>query len=73
LSGHIGGGGAGLRAAIASPSLDLWRLKCRTMVTSAEGNVAAYAELARQDLDLAKPLDARGRLDDARRMVAEIV
>jgi adenylate cyclase len=55
------------------PGLDLWRLKCRAMVTRAEGNDAAYAELARQYLELAERLDARGCVDNARRMVAEII
>jgi adenylate cyclase len=40
------------------PGLDLWRLKCRAMVTKAEGNEAAYAEVARQYLELAERLDA---------------
>jgi hypothetical protein len=53
--------------------LDLWRLKCRAMVTKAEGNDAAYAEVSRQYLDLAERLDARGTIADARRMVAEII
>jgi adenylate cyclase len=54
------------------PGLDLWRLKCRAIVTKAEGNNAAYAELARQYLEMAERLDARGCLGDARRMVTEI-
>jgi adenylate cyclase len=54
------------------PGLDLWRLKCLAMVTKAEGNEAAYAEVARQYLELAERLDARGCLDNARHMVAEI-
>jgi adenylate cyclase len=41
------------------PGLHLWRLKCRAMVTKAEGNEAAYAEVARQYRELAERLDAR--------------
>jgi adenylate cyclase len=40
------------------PGLDLWRLKCLAMVTKAEGNEPAYAELATQYLELAERLDA---------------
>jgi adenylate cyclase len=59
-----------LRAPIAG--LDLWRLKCRVMVTKAEGNADASAKVARQYLELAERLDARGCLDEARRMVADV-
>jgi adenylate cyclase len=41
------------------PGLDLWRLRCRAMVAKAEGNDAAYAEVARQFLTLAESHDAR--------------
>jgi adenylate cyclase len=44
------------------PGLDLWRLKCLAMVTKAEGNEAAYAEVARQYHELAERLDARGHI-----------
>ncbi|MDT5014412.1 MAG: hypothetical protein QOD39_572, partial [Mycobacterium sp.] len=36
------------------PGLDLWRLKCLAMVTKAEGDAAAYAEVARQHRELAE-------------------
>jgi hypothetical protein len=42
------------------------------MVSKAEANEAAHTELARQYLDLADRLNARGCLDNARRVVAEI-
>ena len=44
------------------PGLDLWRLKCLTMVTKAEGDAAAYAEVARQHRELAERLDARAEI-----------
>ena len=44
------------------PGLDLWRLRCRAMVTKAERNTAAYAEIVRQYRELAERLGARGEL-----------
>ena len=51
------------------PALDLWWLKSRALLAKAEGNSDGYAELATQYLELCEKLDARGRLDEARRMV----
>ena len=53
------------------PALDLWWLKSRALLAKAEGNSDGYAELATQYLELCEKLDARGRLDAARRMVSE--
>jgi adenylate cyclase len=50
------------------PALDLWWLKSRALLSKAEGNFSAYAELAKQYLELCEKLDARGRLAEARRM-----
>ena len=52
------------------PALDLWWLKSRALLAKAEGDSDAYAELAEQYLALCEKLDARGRLDEARRMVS---
>ena len=52
------------------PALDLWLLKSRALLTKAEGNSDRYAELAKQYLALCEKLDARGRLNEARRMVS---
>jgi adenylate cyclase len=51
------------------PALDLWWLKSRAMLARTEGDSDGYAELAKQYLSLCEKLDARGRLDEARRMV----
>ena len=51
------------------PALDLWWLKSRALLAKAEGDSDGYAELAKQYLALCEKLDARGRLDEARRMV----
>jgi adenylate cyclase len=51
------------------PALDLWWLKSRALLAKAEGDSDCYAELAKQYLSLCEKLDARGRLDEARRMV----
>jgi adenylate cyclase len=55
------------------PALDLWWLKSRALLAKKEGDSEVYAELATQYLDLCEKLDARGRLDEARRMINEIV
>ncbi len=52
------------------PALDLWWLKSRALLAKAEGDLDGYAELAEQYLALCEKLDARGRLDEARRMVS---
>ena len=52
------------------PALDLWWLKSRALLAKAEGDSDGYAELAKQYLELCEKLDARGRLDEARRMVS---
>ncbi len=52
------------------PALDLWWLKSRALLAKAEGDSDGYAELAKQYLELCETLDARGRLDEARRMVS---
>ena len=51
------------------PALDLWWLKSRALLARTEGDSDGYAELAKQYLSLCEKLDARGRLDEARRMV----
>jgi adenylate cyclase len=51
------------------PAADLWWLKSRASLAKAEGDRAGYVELATQYLELCEKLDARGRLDEARRMV----
>jgi adenylate cyclase len=51
------------------PALDLWWLKSRALIAKAEGNLAGYAGLAKQYLELCERLDARGRLTEAHRMV----
>jgi adenylate cyclase len=50
------------------PATDLWWLKSRALLAKADGNFSAYAELAKQYLELCEKLDARGRLAEARRM-----
>ena len=52
------------------PALDLWWLKSRALLARAEGDSDDHAELAEQYLALCEKLDARGRLDEARRMVS---
>jgi adenylate cyclase len=52
-------------------AVDLCRLKCRAMVSKAEGDAAGYADLAARYLALVEALDACGRLAEARQMVAE--
>jgi adenylate cyclase len=51
------------------PAADLWWLKSRALLAKAENDWDDYAELASQYLELCEELDARGRLDEARRMV----
>jgi adenylate cyclase len=51
------------------PALDLWWLKSRALIAEAEGDFCDYAELAKQYFACCEELDARGRLDEARRMV----
>ena len=53
--------------------MDLWWLKSRALLANAEGNSDDYAALARQYYQLCEKLDARGRLDEARRMVDDII
>ncbi len=52
------------------PALELWWLKSRALLAKAEGDSDGYAELAKQYLELCETIDARGRLDEARRMVS---
>jgi adenylate cyclase len=54
------------------PAYDLWLLGCRAMLVRVEGDAGGYTDNARRYLELAERLDARGRLPEARRMVAEI-
>jgi adenylate cyclase len=53
------------------PAADLWWVKSRALLAEAEGDRAAYAELAQQYLRLCERVDARGRLAEARRMIAK--
>jgi adenylate cyclase len=55
------------------PAMDLWWLKSRALLAKAEGNSDSYAERAKRYLELCEELDARGRLDEARQMVNEIM
>jgi len=55
------------------PALDLWWLRSCALLAKAEDDPDGYAELAKQYLSLCEKLDARGRLDEARHMVYEIV
>jgi adenylate cyclase len=55
------------------PAMDLWWLKSRALLAKAEGDSACHAELAQQYLSLCEKLDARGRLDEASRMVNEFI
>lgn len=50
------------------PALDLWWLRARALLARAEGDRPGYAELSARYLALCEKLDARGRLDAARRM-----
>ena len=50
---------------------DLWLTRWRAIVARASGYTNATANAARVYLDVAVRLDARGRLEEARRMVAE--
>ena len=54
------------------PALDLWWLKSRALLAKAEDDSDCYADLAKGYFSLCEKLDARGRLDEARRMVNEI-
>jgi adenylate cyclase len=56
----------------SAPGFGLWPLKCLIMVTRADGDAAGYAALAKQYLHAVERLDARGELDNARRMAAEV-
>lgn len=56
----------GLRPGIAA--LDLWWLRSRAVLAQADGDSADYSELSAQYLALCEKLEARGRLDTARRM-----
>ncbi len=53
------------------PVLDLWWLKSKALLAKAEDNLDGYADLTTQYLELCEKLDARGRLDAARRTVSE--
>jgi adenylate cyclase len=48
----------------------MWWLKSRALLAKAEGDSGGYTELAAEYLALCEKLDARGRLAEARRMVA---
>ncbi|OMC33967.1 adenylyl cyclase [Mycobacterium sp. GA-1841] len=50
------------------PALDLWWLRSQALLAHADGDVPGGAELSAQYLALCEKLDARGRLDVARRM-----
>ena len=54
------------------PAMDLWWLRSRALLAKAEGDTDGHAELANQYLSLCEKLDARGRLDEARRMVDQV-
>jgi adenylate cyclase len=64
---------AGMRLPSPVAAVDLFRLKCRAMVAKADGDAADYADLAKRYLGLVEQLDARGRLTEARTMVAEAI
>ncbi len=51
------------------PAMDLWWLRSGALLAKAEGDVPGHADLAGRYLALCEKLDARGRLDEARRMV----
>jgi adenylate cyclase len=55
------------------PALDLWWLKSRALLAKVEGDSEGYTGLATQYLELCEKLDARGRLDEARQMVHQVV
>ena len=50
---------------------DLWWLKCRALLATADGNPDDYVELSKTYLEFCERLDARGRLPEAHRMVDE--
>ena len=52
------------------PAMDLWWLRSRALLAKAEGDSDGHVELAEQYLALCERLDARGRLGEAREMVA---
>ena len=52
--------------------MDLWWLRSRALLAKAEGDADGHAVLANQYLSLCEKLDARGRLDEARRMVDQV-
>jgi adenylate cyclase len=52
------------------PVADLWWVKSRALLAEAQGDMVAYAELAREYRDLCERVDARGRASEARQMVA---
>ncbi|AKK27150.1 adenylate/guanylate cyclase domain-containing protein [Mycobacterium sp. EPa45] len=54
------------------PAMDLVLLKAQVLLATAEKDWAAYAEFAHSYLKLCQELDARGRLDEARRLVGRI-
>jgi adenylate cyclase len=64
---------ADMRLPAPVAAIDLCRLKCRLMVSRSEGDAAGYADLAPQYLAMVERLDARGRLAEARQMVAEAI
>jgi len=64
---------ADMRLPAPVAAIDLCRVKCRLMVSRSEGDAAGYAGLAPQYLAMVERLDARGRLAEARQMVAEAI
>ncbi|MGE2726032.1 adenylate/guanylate cyclase domain-containing protein [Mycolicibacterium pulveris] len=52
------------------PAMDLWWLRSRALLAEAKGNHAGYSEFTNQYLALCEKLNARGRIDEARQMVA---
>jgi len=64
---------ADMRLPAPVAAIDLCRLKCRLMVSKSECDAAGYADLAPQYLAMVERLDARGRLAEARQMVAEAI